>query len=95
MDRYELLALMIWAIDTDAMHLSFERCLEMYQRDAESMQKIYTDPSEPLLFCEDVVGKDPIVFFTDYVLSYAKMHVTSGIKDYGKLNSKILDYQRV
>ena len=93
MGRNVLLAFMVWAIDVDAMNLPVEKCWEMFQRDAWGIYKTYTDPNDELLYCPNLVGESPIKIMTDYTLSYAKMHVISGIRDYGKYNNKILNHK--
>lgn len=88
------MAFMVWAIDRDLLETPMLRAWELFQRDAIGCQKIYTDPSDELLFCKNVVGMNPIEFFTDYVLSYAKSHVISGIGSYGKYDKFITNYTK-
>lgn len=83
MNGMNLLALMVWAIDRDLLETPVIKALELFRKDAVGCQKIYTDPSDELLFCENVVGMDPIEFFTDYVLSYARCNVISSNTSYG------------
>ena len=82
---------MVWAIDVDALSLPVEKCWEMFQRDAWSMYKTYTDPNTEL-FCENLVGEKPLDVFVDYILCYAKMHVQSNITSYGVYDNAILNY---
>lgn len=89
------LALLVWAIQTERMHLSVKEALSIFKQNAEGCMKTYTDPLDPEYYIPFLVGKDPIAFFIDYVLSYAKMHVVSGVRDYGKLNEDIKKYQHV
>lgn len=84
------IALMIWAIDVDALSLSIEKCWEMFQRDAWAMYRTYTDPSDKLLYCPNCVRKNPLDFMIEYVIFYAKAHVQSGTRSYGKYNKDIL-----
>lgn len=88
MNRNVLLAFMVWAIDVDAMSLPVTKCWEMFQRDAWGMYKTYTNPNDEL-YCPNLVGKDPIDVMTDYTLTYAKMHVISGTRNYGKYDELI------
>lgn len=66
----------------------------MFQRDAWGIYRNYTDPSDKLLYCPNLVGKNPIDVMVDYTLSYAKTAVVSGIRDYGKYNKLIKNYKR-
>lgn len=92
MNKQTLLALMVWAIDRDLLETPVSEAWELFQGDAVRSQKTYTDPSDELLFCENVVGMNPIEFFTDYVLSYAKCNVISGITSFGRYDKLITDY---
>ena len=85
---------MVWAIDRDLLETPVLRAWELFQRDAVRCQKTYTDPSDELLFCKNVVGMNPIEFFTDYVLSYAKSNVISGISSYGTYDKYIVNYKK-
>jgi len=95
MNRNTMLAFMVWAIDVDALNLPVEKCWEMFQRDAWGIYRNYTDPSDELLYCPDLVDKNYIEVMADYTLSYAKMRVISGIKNYGKYDTMIKQYNRV
>lgn len=94
MNKNVLLAFIVWAIDVDAMHLPFKKCWEMFQRDAKTMYKTYTDPNDVLLYCPDIIGENPINFMADYTLCYAKMRVLSGIGSYGKYDESIKNYKK-
>ena len=94
MNKMNLLALMVWAIDRDLLEISVPKAWELFQKDAIGCQKTYTDPSDELLFCKNVVGMNSIEFFTDYVLSYAKCNVISGITSFGRYDKLITDYSR-
>lgn len=83
---------MVWAIDRDLLETPVLKAWELFQRDAVGCQKTYTDPSDELLYCKSVVGMNPIEFFTDYVLFYAKSNVISGTGSYGKYDKYIADY---
>ena len=85
---------MVWAIDVDALSLPFEKAWEMFQRDAWGIYRNYTDPSDELLYIPRLAGQNPLDVFTDYILCYAKMHVISDIRDYGKYDERILNYKR-
>jgi len=92
MNRMNLLALMVWAIDRDLLETPVLKAWELFQKDAVGCQSIYTDPSDELLFCKNVVGMNSIEFFTDYVLSYAKCNVISGIDSYGIYDNYLINY---
>lgn len=94
MNRNVMLALFVWAIDVDALSLPVEKCWEMFQRDAWGIYKNYTDPSDELLYCPNLVGKNPIDVMVDYTLCYAKMWVMSGIRNYDKCDELIKNYKR-
>lgn len=34
----------------------------------------YTDPADISLFCKDLVGYNPVKFFTEYILFYDSLH---------------------
>ena len=93
MKKQTLLALFVWAIDVDALSLSFERCWEMFQRDAWSCYKAFTNPNDDC-YCEHLLGLNPIDVLTDYTLANAKSLVLSGIRNYGNYDKLILNYQR-
>lgn len=84
------IALMIWAIDRDCMNISVLEAMQKFKKDALAMYETYTTPGE--LFCKNIIGQNPVNVFIDYVLFYAKMHVVSGIKDYGKYNKDIVSF---
>ena len=94
MNKKTFLAFMVWAIDVDALSLPVRKCWEMFQRDAWGCYRNYTDPNDELLYCPNLIGKDPIEVMTDYTLSYAKMYVISGVKSYGKYDKLIRNYKR-
>lgn len=94
MNRNVLLAFIVWAIDVDALNLPVTKCWEMFQRDARGIYENYTNPSDELLYCPDLVGKNPIDVMVDYTLSYAKMWVISGVKSYGKYDKSIKNYKK-
>ena len=89
-----MLAFFVWAIDVDALSLPVEKCWEMFQRDAWDIYRNYTDPSDELLYCPNLIGKNPIDVMADYTLCYAKMWVISGIRNYGKYDELIKNYKR-
>ena len=94
MNRNTMLAFFVWAIDVDALSLPVEKCWEMFQRDAWGISRNYTDPSDELLYCPNLVGKNPIDVMVDYILCYAKMWVISGIRNYGKYDELIKNYSK-
>ena len=85
----KLLALSIYALDKGMMHLPVTKVLEEFETDAVGCKDIYTDPEDRTLYIESLIDKDPIEFFVDYVLFYAKARVESGISDYGILNNRL------
>ena len=93
MNKLTTLAFIVWAIDVDGMSLPVIQALERFRKSAEGVQRIFTDPSDKLTYCEKVVNMNPLDFFTEYVLFYAKSEVESGIRGYGKYNTEILNYK--
>ena len=91
MTKRDLLALMVYAVDTDSLSLPVHVVLDRFQTTAERLQKNYTDPSDTQLFCRNVVNMKPVDFFTDYLLCYAKMDIQGGYRGYGKLNQQIIN----
>lgn len=87
-----LIAFMIWAIRSQCMNLPIERGYEVFKEDAWKMYKTFTDPSEEY-YCKNLVGKDYVEVFIDYIMIYAKMHVQSGIISYGGYDKHILRYK--
>lgn len=92
MNRRNLLALLIWAYDTDMLDMPAVKVIESFRRKAVACQKSYTDPTDKLLYCESATKMSPIEFFTDYIIGYAKMLVSSGCANYGIYNKQILTY---
>jgi hypothetical protein len=66
----------------------------MFQRDAWGIYRNYTDPSDELLYCPNLVGKNPIDVMVDYTLCYAKMWVISGTRNYGRYDELIKNYSK-
>lgn len=89
------LALLVWAIQTERMHLSVKEALSIFKQNAEGCMKTYTNPSDEQYYIPSLVGKDPLAFFIDYILCYAKMAVVSGVKVCGKLDENIKNYRHV
>jgi hypothetical protein len=94
MNRNTLLAFFVWAIDVDALSLPVTTCWEKFQKAAWGIYRNYTDPSDELLYCPNLVGKNPINVMVDYTLCYAKMWVISGTRNYGKYDELIKSYKR-
>ena len=90
MDKLTLLAFMVWAIDRDLLHCPVPQAWELFQKDAVRYQKYYADHTDMFVYCKDSVLLDPIKFMTDYVLTYAKCSVVSGVWTYGKYDERIL-----
>ena len=84
MNQKNLVALLVWAQETENTFAPIEETLKGFIKNGEKMQEVYTDPDDPLLFMPDVAEQDAMDFFTDYVLCYAQMDVNSGLRDYGK-----------
>lgn len=94
MNRTNLLAFMVWAIDRDLLGIPVTRAWKLFQKDAKGCKAIYLDPNNPLLYCPEVAKMGDIEFFTDYVLTYAQSRVMSGINGYGKYNKPIINYTK-
>jgi hypothetical protein len=85
---------MIYALDGDMLSWSVTKVFKHFVEKAESMKKTYTDPTDKLLYMPKLLNVKPVDMFADYILMYAKMHVESGVRDYGEYNKQILNYQR-
>ena len=83
---------MVWAIDRDMLSFPVSEALELFRRDAIGCRGIYTDPTDELLYIRGMENVNPIEFFTDYVLCYAKSRLISGLRDYGKYEKEIINY---
>lgn len=94
MNKDVLTAFIVWAVDTDNLNLPVLKAWGEFVEDAFNMLKVYTDADDKLLFCKDLVGADPIEFFTDYILCYAKMKMLSDVESYGKLGDTIIMYNK-
>lgn len=92
MDRLTLLAFMVWAIDRDLLHCPVPQAWKLFQKYAVRYQKYYVDHTDMFPYCKDSALADPIKFMTDYVLTYAKCSVVSGVWTYGKYDERILNY---
>jgi hypothetical protein len=84
---------MVYAIDRDLLSFPVSRVIDLFLEDAEKCKSIYTDPSDRSLYISDVESMNPVEFFTDYTLCYAKMHVISGIVSYGNYDKAIMNYE--
>jgi len=94
MNNQNLLALMVWAIDRDLLKVPVQKAWELFVKDAVGCQKIYTDPTDELLYSQHVVSMTPIEFFTDYVLFYAKPAALESKDYYGTYTHEILNYKK-
>lgn len=75
MDGRTLKALCIWwAKETERVDITLSQAFVKFREAGENTLMIYTDPEDILLFCEDLVGADPIKFFTEYILFYDSLH---------------------
>lgn len=91
MNQKNLIAFMIWAIETENLHAPITEAWEDFKSNAKRMQDVYTHPDDPLLYIPQLAEEDSISFFTDYVLCYAQMDVNSGLVDYGEtINNYLL-----
>jgi hypothetical protein len=93
MNKNIKLAFMVWAIDRDTLDLPLIKQWRWFKRDSQAVYDTYTDPSDELLYISSIVGQNPLDVFTDYILCYAKMHVISGIRNYGKYDELIKNYK--
>lgn len=94
MNKDNLLALLVYAIDRDRLSAPVDVVLSEFLDNANGCKKIYTDPSDPLMYIEGLAEMDDIEFFTDYVLFYAKCHIVDGDASYGKLDKQIIEYSQ-
>lgn len=74
MNARTLKALCIWAKDTDRLSMPLSQAVVEFRETGKNILRTYTDPADILMFCENLVGYDPIKFFTDYVLFYNSCH---------------------
>ena len=92
---WHLTALMVYAMDRDCLDLPIQKVVELFKKDAKGMYETYTDPIEVLLYIPRLLNITPVEFFIDYILFYAKTHVESGLRSYGKYDETILKYQHI
>jgi len=92
---WHLTALMVYAMDRDCLDLPIQKVVELFNKSAKGMYETYTDPIEVLLYIPHLLNITPVEFFIDYILFYAKTHVQSGLRSYGKYNEIILKYQHI
>lgn len=83
MKQKVLLAIMVYAIDRDMLKLPVELVIEAFKQDAVKCYDTFTDPDTDL-YCENLLAKDPAEVMAEYVLSYARSWMLSGIRSYGK-----------
>lgn len=91
MTKRNLLALMVWAIDTDSLGLPVEKVIEKFKETAVRAQDNFMDHEDKLLFYIDVKRMNPFEFFTDYILLNAKLDINHKYRDYGNLSKSILN----
>lgn len=91
MTKRNLLALMVWAIDTDSLGLPAEKVIEKFKKTAVNVQSNFTDPEDDLLLPRRCRVMDPFEFFTEYILLYAKLDINHKYRDYGNLSKSILN----
>ena len=92
MNKYVLLAFMVWAIDTDRLGHPVIESWDKFKKTAVEMKKVYTDFNDCLMYCPRVLDQEPVEFFADWLLSYAKCDLYNKYRDYGKLNERINNY---
>lgn len=92
---WHLTALMVYAMDKDCLDLPIQKVVGLFRRDARGMYETYTDPIEVLLYIPHLLNITPVEFFIDYILFYAKAHIESGLRSYGKYDESITKYQHI
>ena len=74
MNGRTLKALCIWAKSTNRLDMSLSQAIVEFIETGKNILSNYTDPADTSLFCKDLVGYDPIKFFTEYILFYDSLH---------------------
>mgnify|MGYP003410379291 CR=1 FL=1 len=74
MDGRTLKALCMWAKETDRLSMPLSQAVREFEATSRGMLENYTDPTDTLLYCKDLVGYDPVKFFTEYILFYDSLH---------------------
>lgn len=69
-----LKALCIWAKDTNRLSMPLSQAISEFEATGKGMLENYTDPTDTSLYCKDLVGSNPVEFFTDYVLFYNSLN---------------------
>ena len=54
--------------------MSLSQAIVEFRETGKNIRRNYTDPADISLFCKDLVGYDPIKFFTKYILFYDSLH---------------------
>lgn len=74
MNAKTLKALYIWAKDTNRLDMPLSQAIVEFKETGKNILRTYTDPADISLFCKDLVGYNPVKFFTEYVLFYNSCH---------------------
>ena len=74
MDGKTLKALYIWAKDTNRLNMPLSQAIVEFKETGKQIIRNYTDTADTLLYCKDLVGYDPVKFFTEYILFYSSLH---------------------
>lgn len=74
MDGRTLKALCMWSKDTNRLDMTLSQAIVEFRETGRCMLENYTDPTDTSLYCKDLVGYDPIKFFTEYILFYDSLH---------------------
>lgn len=74
MNGKTLKALCIWTKDTNRLSMPLSQAIKEFEATGRDMLENYTDHTDTSLYCKDLVGSDPVKFFTDYVLFYNSCH---------------------
>ena len=56
------------------LDMSLSQAIVEFREAGKNILRNYTDPADTSLFCKDLVGYDPIKFFTEYILFYDSLH---------------------
>ena len=59
---------------TNRLDMSLSQAIVEFRETGKNIRRNYTDPADISLFCKDLVGYDPIKFFTKYILFYDSLH---------------------
>ena len=74
MDGRTLKALCMWAKETGRLDMPLSQAIVEFKETGKNILRTYTDPADISLFCKDLVGYNPVKFFTEYILFYDSLH---------------------